>query len=122
MKNDKGSTVNLVVETQPPIPSFLDDKLDLKALAKKITGATGDAVDALVKLLESKDERVRLQAATKLVEFQVQVAKEISADQMQRLIAEIKLVRGPVQKLIPAEGENKPKRPLVDFATIRTIE
>jgi hypothetical protein len=118
----ESSTVSLVVETQPELPSFLDDKIDLKRLAREISKTTSAAVEALMKLLESKDERVRLQAATKLVDLQVQVAKEISADQMQRLIAEIKLVRAPQQKLIPVEGDGKPKRPMVDFSTIRQIE
>lgn len=115
----ESSTVSLVVETQPELPSFLDDKIDLKKLAREISKATSTAVEVLLKLLESKDERVRLQAATKLVEFQVQVAKEISADQMQRLIAEIKLVRAPQQKLVPVDG--KPARPMVDFSTIREV-
>lgn len=120
MNEDKGSTVSLVVETQPDLPSFLDDKIDLKKLAREISKATSTAVDVLMKLLDSKDERVRLEAAKKLVEFQVQIAKEISADQMQRLIAEIKLVRAPTQKLVPAD-EGK-KRPLVDFSTIREVK
>lgn len=118
MSDNNGSTV-LVVETPPDLPSFLDDKIDLKRLAQKIGRETGKAVEVLVQLLESKDEKVRLTAATKLVELQVQVQKEISNDQMQRLIAEIKLVRAPKQKLI--EAEDGPKRPLVDFGTVRQI-
>lgn len=120
MKENNGSTVNLVVETQPELPSFLDDKLDLKRLARDITRHSSAAVDALVALLGSKDEKIRLSAATKLVEFQVQIAKEISADQMQRLIAEIKLVRAPKQKLVEADSPGQ-NRPLVDFGTIRQI-
>lgn len=120
--SDNGETLNLVVETQETLPSFLEDKIDLRRLVREISRASGPAVDALVKLLESPDDRVRLQAATKLVEFQVQVAKEISSDQMQRLIAEIKLVRdggqGGKKKLIPVE---QPRRPLVDFGTIREV-
>jgi HEAT repeat protein len=119
---EQGSTVSLVVETEPDLPTFLDDKIDLKKLAREIVKASSAAVDVLVKLLESTDERVRLQAATKLVEFQVQVAKEISADQMQRLIAEIKLVRAPQQKLVDANNPSKPNRPMVDFSTIREVK
>lgn len=120
MSNEKGSTVSLVVETKPDVPSFLDDKIDLKKLAREISKASGTAVEVLMKLLESKDERVKLAAASKLVEFQVQIAKEISHDQMQRLIAEIRLVRQNSKRLVDAnEG---PKRPIVDFATIREIK
>lgn len=124
MSEEKSSTVSLVVETQPELPSFLDDKIDLKKLAREISKATSAAVEVLLKLLESKDERVRLEAAKKLVDLQVQIAKEISTDQMNRLIAEIKLVRAPQKNLIEApDGGNgdKPK-PVVDFTTIRTIE
>lgn len=120
MNDEKGSTVSLVVETKPELPSFLDDKIDLKRLAREITRASSTAVEVLVKLLESKDEKVRLAAATKLVDLHVSVAKEISHDQMQRLIAEIKLVRAPTQKLVEA-GSGGPSRPLVDFGTIREI-
>lgn len=121
MSNEKGSTVSLVVETKPDLPSFLDDKVDLKKLARDIAKASSAAVETLIKLLDSKDEKVKLAAASKLVEFQVQVAKEISHDQMQRLIAEIKLVRGTQQRLVEA-GNGGSNRPIVDFGTIRTIE
>lgn len=122
MNNNEGSAVTLVVETQPELPSFLDDKIDLKRLAREISKSTSKAVEVLVGLLESKDERVRLQAATKLVEYQVQVQKEISADQMQRLIAEIKLLRAPTKKLVEADNPGGANRPVVDFSTIRKIE
>lgn len=121
MNNNEGSAVSLVVETQVDVPSFLDDKLDLKKLARDISKQTSAAVDVLVKLLESKDEKIRLTAATKLVELHIQVQKEISADQMQRLIAEIKLVRGGAKKLVEADVPGG-SRPVVDFSTIRKIE
>lgn len=122
MNNNEGSTVSLVVETQSDLPSFLDDKLDLKKLAREIGKASSKAVEVLMALLDSKDERVRLEAAKKLVEFQVQIAKDMSADQMQRLIAEIKLVRAAKTAKTVEANEDGPKRPLVDFATIRKIE
>lgn len=118
MQNDAGSTVNLVVATQPEEHSFLTKTVDLKRVAKELTKASSTAVEVLLKLLESKDERVRMQAATKLLEFQITVAKEISHDQMQRLIAEIKLNGGSTKKLIAAQEGGK-KRPVVDFQTIR---
>lgn len=120
MNEKQGSTV-LVVETKPDIPSFLDDKVNLKKLAQTISTASSKAVAVLLTLLDSKDERVRLQAATKLVEFQIQVAKEISSDQMQRLIAEIKLVRAPTKKLVGVDDPDSPRKPIVDFSTIRQI-
>jgi hypothetical protein len=118
---DSGSTVNLVVATQGS-SSFLTDSVELKDVAKKLSKASKTAVEILSKCLESKDERVRMQAATKLLEFHVTVAKEISHDQMQRLIAEIKVARAPGNKLIGADypGDDK-KKPIVDFTTIRQI-
>lgn len=118
MNEQNGSTV-LVIETVEAIPSFLTETVDLKRIAKDLGKASSKAVEILLKMLESKDERVQLQAATKLLEFHVSVAKEISSDQLQRLIAEIKIARPANGKqLVDASG---PKKPVVDFTTIRTI-
>jgi hypothetical protein len=100
-------------------PSFLVSSLDLKPVLKRLSAQSKAAIDVLVKLLESKDERTRMSAATKLLDFQVQIAKEINADQMQRLIAQVKLgsdAGGKSPLLVPED-----KRPLVDFTTIREI-
>lgn len=121
MNNNEG-TVQLVVATQEEDLSFLTNSVELKQVARKLTQASSKAVEILLKCLESKDERVQLQAATKLLEFHVNVAKEVSHDQMQRLIAEIKLARGGKTKLIDAPGgEGGKKRPIVDFTSIRQI-
>jgi hypothetical protein len=125
MDENKGSTV-MVVETQTALPSFLDDKLDLKKVARDISKASSKAVEVLLKLLESKDEKVRLTAATKLVEFQVQIAKEVSNDQLQRLVAEIKLVRGAgrTKNLVPLQdgGKRENTTPVIDFSRVLEIE
>lgn len=125
MDENKGSTV-MVVETQTVLPSFLDDKLDLKKVARDISKASSKAVEVLLKLLESKDEKVRLTAATKLVEFQVQIAKEVSNDQLQRLVAEIKLVRGAgrTKNLVPLQdgGKRENTTPVIDFSRVLEIE
>lgn len=118
---NNGSTVNLVVATQGENPSFLKEEIQLKKLAKELSKATSQAIEILLKCLESNDERVRFQAATKLLEFQINVAKEISHDQIQRLIAEIKLNRQSNTKMLEAEDERK-NRPIVDFSTIRQID
>ena len=118
--NNKTGSVELVVETRVQELSFLDQSVELKTVARKLTQASSKAVEVLLKCLESKDERVQLQAATKLLEFHVTVAKEISHDQLQRLIAEIKLAKNPA-KLVDAANAGK-KRPVVDFTTIREIK
>lgn len=111
-----------VMVVQPDAPSFLDQSVDLKKLLRAVSRESAKAIDVLVKLLESKDEKTRLTAATRLLEFQVTVADKISADQIQRLIAQIKL-NGPGQdKLIPLGGQPKENRPLVDFATVQKVD
>lgn len=120
MSDNKNGSTQLVVAVEERELSFLDSSVDLKAVARKLTSASSKAVEVLLKCLESNDEKLRLQAATKLLEFQITVAKEISHDQMQRLIAEFKLARGGKTKLVDAENGGK-KKPVVDFANIRKI-
>lgn len=101
-------------------PSFLDGKIDLTKLSKKLTKISDEVVDTLIALLESKDERTRMTVAIKLLELDIDVKKVISQDQMQRLIAEIKLNRPNGNlKQIPVNGEDT--RPLVDFSTVRVF-
>lgn len=115
--NSNPVTVNAVVAQQNT--SFLTDEVQLKALAKSLGKLNKETIDVLETLLKSKDERVRMQVAFKLLDLEIEVKKAISADQMQRLIAEIKLNNGSTTKQLTAEQENK--RPLVDFANIQTI-
>jgi HEAT repeat protein len=118
--NNSGSVVVTAV-MQHPTQSFLDDKIDLKKLSKDLSKASKEAVEVLLKLLESKDERVRMTAATKLLEFDIDVKKIVSQDQMQRLIAELKLNRAANVKTIGVDEDEK-QRPLVDFYTVREVE
>ena len=111
------STSSVVVELQPEVPSFLNGGIDLKRLLKDVAKQSKTAVEALVGLLGSKDEKTRLAAAKALLELQVTVAKEINADEVNRLIAEVKLT-GASKALIPVEEDD---RPLVDFTTIREV-
>jgi HEAT repeat protein len=121
MQNSNQSlTVTAVVKEQTT--SFLSDELQLKALAKALSKLNKETINVLEDLLKSKDERVRMQVAFKLLDLEVDVKKVISQDQMQRLIAEIKLNQASTTKQLTAEQEDKNKnRPIVDFTTIRTI-
>jgi hypothetical protein len=115
-----GMTVTAVIQEQNI--SFLSENAQLKSLAKEIGKATKPAIAMLVKLLDSKDEKIQMQAAIKLLEFDIDIQKTISQDQMQRLIAEIKLNRpGGNLKQIPVNADGTPARqpPMVDFNTIR---
>lgn len=102
------------------VPSFTETPVDLKKLQRDIAKHGKPAIDALVSLLDSKDEKTRLTAATRLLEFQVAIAKEINGEQLQRLIAQVKLtLAGGKKSLYPGEDDNTP---LVDFTTIRRTE
>ena len=112
--DNSAMTVTAVMQN----PTFLDDKVDLTKLSKKLAKVSDEAIETLVALLQSKDERTRMTVAIKLLEIDIDVKKAISQDQMQRLIAEIKLNRGGNTKQIPVNPADD-TRPLVDFSTVR---
>lgn len=111
---EQDSTV--VLDVEPPV-SFMAGSIDLAKLLRDLKKQQAPAVLALVKLLESKDEKVRLTAAKSLLELQVSVAKEINSDALNRMIAEMKLSGGASKRLVKVEDD----RPLVDFSTIRDV-
>jgi HEAT repeat protein len=121
MSNENTGSVTATVVLTEQNPSFLEEKVQLQKLSKELSKASKEAIEILLSLLTSKDERIRMQAAIKLLEFEIDVKKAISQDQMQRLIAEIKLNRDPQTTKIPLEADGK-KRPIVDFSTIRQID
>lgn len=74
------------------LPSFVRKKHDLDKLSKKLAKEVEAAVDALINILETtKDEKVRLAAAKSLIEYNIDVSDKINKDEMQRLIAEVRL-------------------------------
>lgn len=117
MNNEAVSASVIEVDT----PSFLTNGIDLKRLLRDVSKQTRAAIDALTGLLSSNDEKIRLGAAKALLDLQVTVAKEISVDQMQRLIAEVKLNAGSRRLLGSGEDEDT-SRPLVDFTTIQKVD
>lgn len=88
--------------------SFLADNVDLKRLLSAVKKTQKKTIQTLLTLCSSTDETIRLKAASKLLELQVEVAKEISADQMKRLIAEIK-VNPSNTPLVPTEEDKRPR-------------
>ena len=113
-ENSGSVTVALQIKKR----TFLDDEIQLKALSRELGKASKDAVAVLVKMLNSPDTRLQMQAAIKLLEFDIDVKRSISTDQIQRIIAEIKVGGGT--KTLELEDAGK-KKPMVDFATIRSI-
>jgi hypothetical protein len=120
---ENGSVTATVVTTREE--SFLTDKLKLDKLLRSLATASKKAVEALETALNSQDEKVRVAAADKLLAFYVSTAKEVNNDQIQRLIAELKLNGGRGKRLIPlehgGEGQSGRPRPVVDFETIRDV-
>lgn len=125
MADEDGST-NMVVQKKEE--SFLSNEVELKKLLKSLSKVSQQAVDVLVALLKSDNEKTRFTAANRLLDLHVEVADKISLDQMNRLLAEFKVARTatppPGGTLTLKQGEqpkeNKP-RPLVDFSTVREV-
>lgn len=104
-------------------PSFLNHSLELEDLFKDLGKASKSALKVLLEIMkDSKDEGRRMQAALKVLELQVSVADKVSADQIQRLIAEYKFIKAPQGIITPVpqvgNGEG-PQRVRVDFKTIK---
>lgn len=113
---------SVVVALQVKKHSFLDEEVQLKKLSKELSKSSKEAIDVLVEMLHGEDKRLKMQAAIKLLDLEVEVKKVISADQMQRMIAEIKLSSGGGSKTLELEDSERKNRPIVDFSNIRSIE
>ena len=119
MEPDKVGSV--VVALQVKKLTFLDEEILLKKLSKEFSKSSKDAIEVLVKMLSSPDDKMRMQAAIRLLEFDVDIKRAISQEQMQRMIAEIK-INGGGSKTLELEAASVKSRPVVDFSNIRNIE
>ncbi len=117
MSNQTGSAP--VVELQPELQSFLTTSIDLKRLLRDVSKQAKPAVEALVALLASTDEKIKLSAAKALLELNVNVASAINDDNLKRLIAEVRLNPSGQRRLV---GPEEKDAPLVDFSTIREVQ
>lgn len=88
----------------------------LSKLLKSLTAESQDAVDTLVALMKSTDQKIKLAAATKLLEFQESVAKSIENDSLMRIMANAKY-GGPKQ--LDYEDDDSPD---VDFSVVQQVE
>lgn len=125
LSDQTDSTGSVAVVLQEENPSFLVGGLDLKKLLRDLSKHSKTAIDKIVVLMESKDEKVALAAAKTLLEMQTQVAKDMNTDQLQRLIAQVKLNLGGGKRLIPLKGEEEDeenRKPVVDFTTIQAVK
>ena len=83
---------------------------DLKSLLRSVTKETEDAVAIIVKCMESKDEKMRFAAASKLLDMRKDLAVTINTDDIQRMLLESK---NPdrVKNLVPEDDDT----PQIDF-------
>lgn len=122
--NDDDESSGSVQVYEAEVPSFLDNgkTLGLKSLHLKLKKNDEDVVKVLVDLLvDPKTEpKLRLQAATTLLEYRVKVADKMSSDAISRLIAEVKL--NPTGRKQLTSGGSDPTMPLVDFSTVQKVD
>lgn len=85
-------------------------KHDMAATLRKLTKESDGAVETLVALMASEDEKIRLGAASKIIDLQRQIANDINTDDLQRLIANVKF--GGPKELEVDDG------PEVDFSIV----
>lgn len=117
--------VEVQTEGKDAIVTFLKGKHELAKLLKELAKHSDAAVKYLVDTLQDKDAdvKVKVDCAKTLIQLQAQVAKQISEDEMARLIAQVKLGgKGKSLTLTPGEGgEEKPTTPRLDFDSVREV-
>lgn len=92
-------------------------KHPLNNLLKELTLETEGAVKTLKELLTSADDKIKLQAASKLLEFTASVSEAINEDDLKRLFMQSKHeAAGGGKGLIPDDDT-----PLVDFNQIQDV-
>lgn len=125
MSDQSNSTASATGSVQVVVTeerNFLAGTLDLKALGRQLKGLSKKALDKIEALLENPDPKMQLAAAQFLINMQIQVTKDMNTDQLQRLIAQVKLGSGR-RELIPVNPEDEEdKPPQLDFSTIRAVK
>ena len=88
-------------------------KHELSPLLKILTAEQQDAVDNLLFLMKSSEDKIKLQATEMYFKYLREISKDINDDQMQRLIANAKF-GGPKE----LEMDDTPS---VDFNQIQSV-
>lgn len=99
---------------------------ELAKVLKLLQVESPSAVAALVELLYDKDPKIKMAAASKILDTQVSIALQINNDQIQRLEADAKYglaLNGSTANSDKDVGEDDVDDglPLVDFNTIQTV-
>lgn len=112
----------LVIETVPA--TFTRRKGELTKIHKELAKASPDMIKFLLDQVKDVrlDPKVRQAAAIKLISFDIEVSKIINADNMTRMLADIKYADKLLGGKTSEDGDNKPGRPMVDFDNIMDVE
>ncbi len=100
--------------------SFLDGSLDLTSILKNVKKHQKAAIEKLVSLMDSEDQKIAFSAAKSLLDMEIQLSKEMNTDKLQRLIAQAKFSTGSRKTLLSVEDQDD--MPIVDFTTIKEIK
>lgn len=114
MSDTQGSVAPVVTD----YPNFLESAHDLRILLKDLKKESKGAINTLVTLMEKPevDDKVKLQAAVKLLEHYAAVANQANTLHLQQLIAAARS-NGPKQ----LTESQKQQMPRLDFNTIQEI-
>lgn len=85
----------------------------LSKLLRSLTAESTDAVEILVEIMNSKDSdnKIRLAAASKLLDLQRQIANDIEEDQLKRVLCNVKFGG-------PRDLEVDDDTPQIDFTQV----
>jgi hypothetical protein len=93
------------------------NKHELSAILKKLTAESEGAVEKLVFLMmKSGDEKLQLLAASKILDMQREIARDINNDQLQRIIGNVKF--GGPRQLSTEEEDDMPQ---IDFSQVQDV-
>lgn len=100
--------------------SFLTGKQhDLQKSLDALRRANPAAIKALVILAtSSEDEKIKLAAATSLIDLSTKMSKEISRENLTRLIGEVRLNGGMAKGMKTVGNDSEEEDGLVDFSVI----
>jgi len=87
---------------------------DLAKLLRSMNKESDEALQVLLKLMESEDEKIRLEAVKLFLTTYKEIAKDINNDQFTRLLANHKY-KGPQQ--LEVEDDT----PMIDFNSIQDV-
>jgi hypothetical protein len=104
------------------VPTFIKKKHELDKLLKTLQTNSQAAVMLLANTMnnEEVDLKIRVECAKNLVEFTKSVSHQINADEMARLVAEVRFGDGPTKKLGMVTTSSKPT-PILNFEDIREV-